>query len=288
MSAPVSPARTLALVFALAAFSAATRAAADAPASDASATSASALESAWRDASLGLFKDALSAFQDASGPEARYGEALALLLRQPKTAGNIDRAAALLAELAAAAPDTEVGVAARYQLGRVEQVHRVTPDPVAARRIFSELVAAHPDHPLAQRAVVKLALLDLYERVPETVRRERFDAYAARSAELGDRGARRDLCLLLADTAQRFAYPPGLVLDLLLRADEAGVARRAEQASLCVRIGRLAADAGRPEIARRYLERFLAAYQRDSRRLMIEQQLAALPAPVVAIAEAAR
>jgi tetratricopeptide (TPR) repeat protein len=238
---------------------------------------ASPAAAAWQDASVGLFSDALLAFQKLEGADARYGEALGLLMRQPKTAGNVDRAAEMLSALVAAEPDSETGIAARYHLGRIEQTHRMTPDPVAARRVFQELVAAHPAHPYAQQAVVKLAIIDLYERVPADTRRARFDAFVEQTASLSDPVARRDLRLLLADAAQRFDYPALLALDLLVGADEDGIARRAEQANVWVRIGILAAENKRPEIARAYFEKFLATYIRDSRRLPIEEMLANLP-----------
>lgn len=246
---------------------------------------ASPVVAAWQQATVGLFKDSLLSFEKIEGDDARYGEALTLLMRQPKTAGNVERAAQMLSSLAASQPDSELGIGARYHLGRIEQVHRMTPDPAAARRHYQELVTAHPEHTLAQQAVVKLAILDIYERVPANVRRQRYDAYAARAVGLSYGPARRDLHLLLADTAQRFDYPATLALEHLLSADAVGIARRAEQANIWVRIGVIASETGRPEVARSFFEKFLANYLRDNRRLMIEERLAALPAaPVVALA----
>lgn len=236
---------------------------------------------AWQDASVGLFRDSLLAFQSLEGVEARYGQALNLLMRQPKTAGNVDRAAAMLSELAAAEPDSEIGIGARYYLGRIEQTHRITPDPVAARQIFQELIAAHPAHAYAQQAVVKLAIIDLYDRVPAQTRRERFDALAEQAPGLSDPIARRDLYMLLADTVQRFDYAPSIALELLIRADEIGIARLAERANTWIRIGLIASETERPEIARVYFEKFLNNFIRDGRRHTIEERLAALPAPVV-------
>jgi tetratricopeptide (TPR) repeat protein len=243
---------------------------------------ASPLTAAWQKAAVGLFRDSLLDFEKLESPEARFGQALNLLMRQPKTAGNVERAANALGALAAAEPDSELGIGARYYLGRIEQTHRVTPDPAAARRIFSELVADHPAHELAQQAVVKLAILDLYEPLPETTRRARFDAFVEKAATLSYPAARRDLHLLLADTAQRFDYSPSLTLDLLIRADESGIARRAEQAGTWVRIGLIASETGRPDTARHYFEKFLATFIRENRRLTIEERLAALPAPSAA------
>ncbi len=226
---------------------------------------------------MGLFRDSLTRFAQLEGPEARYGEALTLLMRQPKTASNIQRSSELLAELAASQPDSELGIGARYHLGRIEQTHRITPDPAAARRQFQQLIKDHPAHPYAQQAVVKLAILELYERVSPEVRLERFLALTARAPSLADPAACRDLYLLLADTAQRYDYAPALALDLLLRADESGIVRRIEQANTWVRITVLASENDQPAIARAYGERFLQNFLRDNRRLTIEQLLARLP-----------
>jgi hypothetical protein len=125
---------------------------------------------AWRDVSLGLVPAAAPVFTAASA-EARYGEAITLLLRQPKTAGNLDRAVTLLTALAETSPATELGLAARYNLGRIAQVHRPTPDPELARQHYDTLIATAPAHPFAQQAFVKLALLDLYERQSDAARR---------------------------------------------------------------------------------------------------------------------
>jgi len=240
---------------------------------------ASPITAAWQDASVGLFNDSRLAFEKLEGADARYGQALTLLMRQPKTAGNVDRAAAMLSELIVAHPDSETAISARYHLGRIEQTHRITPNPVAARQIFKTLIAAHPAHPYAEQAVVKLAIIDLYENIPDHTRRERLDAYVTQAATLIDPVARRDLHLLLADTAQRFDYPPSLALALLIRADQDGIASRTEQASLWVRIGFIASETERPDTARQYFEQFLANYPRDNRRLTVEERLASLPAP---------
>jgi hypothetical protein len=249
---------------------------------------ASPVTAAWQKAAVGLFRDSLLDFEKLQSPEARFGQALTLLMRQPKTAGNVERAANMLSALATSEPDSEIGIGARYYLGRIEQTHRITPDPAAARRIFRELIAAHPAHPLAQQAVVKLAIIELYEPLPENTRRARFDAYVEQAATLIAPSARRDLYLLLADTSQRFNYSPSLTLDLLIRADDSGIARRAEQSNNWVRITLLAAETGRPDTAHAYGQKFLATFLRDDRRLTIEELLADLPPAQITSTEAAK
>lgn len=243
------------------------------------------LDVAWRSTTLNLFKEAHQTFAAEDGPEATLGEALTLLVIQPKTAANVDKAAALLSALAAGSSDLadERAQTALYYLGRIEQVHRQTPDPAAARRHFDRLITAAPAGFWAQQAVVKRALIDLYDQeISEETRRARFDVLVAQAAALAHDGARRDLSLLLADTALQFGYGQDLALTLLLQADAAGVVRKTEVAHVWVRIGELARILGRAGIARDYYERFLKAYPRDGRVLLIRERLAELLAPAPA------
>ena len=238
----------------------------------------SEIKAAWQSTSLGLFNEANRSFASLSGDEARLGEAVTLLLRQPKTDGNVDRAEELLSSLIQKSPDSSLAITARYYLGRIAQTHRTPTNPDAARKIFRELIAAHPHHFYADLATVKLALIELYDQVPDDTRRARFDTFASLASGLKSPSARRDLSILLADSSQRFGYDPVIALDLLLVADQVGIARRIEQGNTWIRIGQLAQDAGRVEVARTYYNKYLATFIRDNRRRMVMERLAALPA----------
>lgn len=236
-----------------------------------------ALKTAWENTALGLFNTANAEFAELSGDEARLGEAVTLLLRQPKTDGNVNRAADLFAALVNESTDPSLAIRAKYHLARIAQTHRTPNDPETARRLFRELIAAHPGHSYAELATVKLAILELYEPGPDDVRRARFDDFAKAAAALESRSARRDLNFLLADASQRFGYDPARTLDFLLAADRAGVARQMERGNTWVRIGRIAQETGRVEIAREYYTKYLATFIRDNRRRMVMEHLAALP-----------
>lgn len=238
-----------------------------------------ALKTAWENTALGLFNTANAEFAELSGDEARLGEAVTLLLRQPKTDGNVNRAADLFAALVNESTDPSLAIRAKYHLARIAQTHRTPNDPETARRLFRELIAAHPGHPYAELATVKLAILELYDPVPDDVRRTRFDDFARAAVGLESSSARRDLNFLLADVSQRFGYDPSLTLDFLLAADRSGVARQMERGNTWVRIGQLAQENGRVEIAREYYNKYLAAFIRDNRRRMIMERLAVLPDP---------
>lgn len=232
---------------------------------------------AWQYLGTGLFPEAKQGFSALSGPEAELGSALQLLGQQPKTSANIELAAERLRALAEREPKDEIAYVALYYLGRIAQVHQSTPSPETARGYYQKLIAAAPDFFLAESAVVKLAILDLYEVVSTTERRNRFESYRKRAAELRHAPARRDLSLLLADVALQFGFGEDIALENLLRADEAGITRTNEQATVMVRIGELARITGQHEIARTYYQRFLDTFRRDNRRTMIEERLAALP-----------
>jgi hypothetical protein len=246
------------------------------------------IKAAWENASLGLFNEANRAFAKLSGDEARLGEAVTLLLRQPKTDANVRRSTELLSALIKNSPDSPLAITSKYYLGRISQTHSTPNDPAAARAIFKELIASHPGHPYADLATVKLALIELYDQVPDATRRARFDEFAALAPQLKSPSARRDLSIELADTSQRFGYDPVLALDFLLAADQVGIARRIEQGNVWVRIGQLAQENGRPEIARDYYNKYLSTFIRDNRRRMIKERLAALPPATTRNQEASR
>jgi tetratricopeptide (TPR) repeat protein len=237
------------------------------------------LADAWRDTSASRFKDAHLKFQTLTGPRAELGTALTLLMQQPKTASNVNKAAAILETLADGPADADTTVAALYHLGRIEQVHRQTPDPDRARRYFHKLIAAAPADFHAELAVVKLAIIDLYEDVPAAERRARFDALLPVVATLRSPVCRGDLALLLADAALQFGFGDVLALDLLLEAERAGITLELEKADTLVRIAELARENGRPALARDYYQRFLDENKRDNRRKMVMDRLAALPDP---------
>lgn len=236
-------------------------------------------ESPWELAALGLFKDANRAFAQAPATdrEARFGQASTLINLQPKTDANLTRADSLLAAVASENPADSLGLSARYLRARIAHIHRLSPDPAAALALYRELADSRADHPLAQRALVQIALLELFEPdVSADELRSRHAALADRDAALTEPSARRDFNLVLGDAALRLGLPDHVALDHLLRADQAGVARDHTRRDNWLRIAELARRSDRPAIAIAHYERFLAATLRDARRLDVEQRLAAL------------
>lgn len=242
----------------------------------------------WEQASLGLFKDAHNAFATATAAdrETRFGQAVTLINLQPKTEANLDRAAEILRSLAApsAAPATDdLALSARYFLGRIAQVHRRPPNLAEAKRIYRELAELDTRHPLAQRAVVHLALIELFEPgLPVATVRELHESFARRADRLTDPAAIRDFNLVLGDAAIRFELGDAIALRHLAAADQAGIARSTTQADTLLRIAELARRIGDSGTATAYYRRFLDENRRDPRRLTVMDRLAALGADVSA------
>lgn len=241
--------------------------------------------SPWEDMSAGLFNEAHAEFvkeEKAAGADLRllrFGEAVSLLNVQPRTQSNIDKAFSILEEVRTARPSDDLALESRYLQGRIEQVQRATPDLAKADAIYSELIAAHPRHPVAQRAQVKLAIIRLYAGVDGDERRRRFDEFSRIAGELTEPGVKSQMHLLLAETAKRLRYDYAIELDHLLAAHKAGVAKRRLLGDVLVRIGELGRLTGRKEIAREFYSQFLAQFPRSDRRSTIEAFLAALNSP---------
>ncbi len=235
----------------------------------------------WDQTALGLFQDAHRAFAalPASDREARFGEAVTLINLQPKTDGNLDGAAELLTEVAATDATDDLGISARYFLARIAQVHRFEPDIPTALVYYRELSTLDSSHPLAQRAVVQLALIDLFvPDLPPVDLRARYDALQVRGRSLTDPAARRDFHLVMGTVALRFDLGEDLALDHLLAADAAGVVRAGTRRDNFIRIAELARRLHRNELAATYYTRFLEDFPRDIRRLTISERLAAITA----------
>lgn len=247
--------------------------------------------SPWDQTALGLFKDAHAAFAElpAGDRQARFGEAVTLINLQPKTDANLDRASALLSAIVATGATDDLGVSSRYFLARIAQVHRSNPDSAAALALFRELAALDSPHLLAQRAVVQVALLELFDPlVPAAEIRARHDRLAARGSTLADPAILRDFHLVMGDAAIRFNLGDEVALDHLLAADRAGIARAITQRDTWIRIAGLARRAGRTRVAVAYYERFLENFPRDSRRLMVREIIASLQSGSPGAASSAR
>lgn len=230
---------------------------------------------AWRAEAGHQFRRAHEQFQRAGeSREARFGRAVTLLNVQPKTRDNIEAAAEAFRALHAQTPDDEVGVAARYFLARVEQMHRYQPKPDRAMAHFAALFAEHPNHFYGQLALVKWGMLRLYDPAnTEADRADLLDELEAKGRRLNHEDARRSFHMMMADAICRFERSDERAMEHLLVVDELGVMTRTAEADLYVRIGELARLAGRLDLARRYYRRMLERFPRDTRGYMVRERL---------------
>ncbi len=246
------------------------------------ADSATTTRDGWTAAARLLNQEAFRDFTDlaesdqADEREANFGLAISLLGIQPKTRENVDRAASLFDELGTATPEDRFTAPARYYRARLEQVHRFEPNPAKAADLFEALYHDHPEHPLGQEALVKVALIRLYEDVdPDEIER-RMSHFRELAATLSAPSPRRDLYLTLATAEARHFGESAKSLDDLLAADRLGIARPITRADAWVRIAEVARKVGRAPVAREYYERFLATFPRDSRHYLVTERLASL------------
>lgn len=235
----------------------------------------------WQDVTRLRIDQARRAFEAQAGSgdrQARLGVAMTLLNTQPLTTGNIDRAASLLQALRKQDADDATGIEATFALARVEQLHRFTPNPAEALRLYSELAARHPEHPLGQMAIVKSAMLRLFAPATREQRLAILDAVGRACPQMTDPDAHRDLHLTLAGAAMLLKLSDEKALEHLLEADRVGLARRKTAGDVYVRLGELARRLGRHDLARQYYTRFADEFPRDQRTHLVRELAAALPA----------
>ena len=236
--------------------------------------------SPWRLASRGLVEEAHEEFSrlgksGGENRESRFGMAVTLLNVQPETAGNVERAYRLLREIRDENLTDHYGISAQYFLGRIDQVHRSSPDRESARRHFTVLIERYREHPLAQLAVVKLSILDLYDPTNDNLT-ARFAQVEGRVGLLWDRPAKRDFHLLLAEAYDRYKLSKSKSLEHLLAAEMSDPSIVRSNPEFAVLVADLARELGEVETAILYYRVFMKNFRRDARRFQVEQVLEGL------------
>lgn len=223
-------------------------------------------------------REALAAFRADESRAARLGEALALLNLNPKTAGNVDAARELVTALAAGDPDDRWTVHAKWQLGRIAELHANPADTAEACRHYQRVFTDHPDTELADTARVRFVLLQLYEPVGRDEIARRLATFESFAAHVKTPPARRDFHLVMADACFFHALDPATALRHTIAAHELGIEQPARELTLIVRIAELSRELGQREQAIAYYRRYLAAAQLDNRAQLIRERLATLEA----------
>jgi tetratricopeptide (TPR) repeat protein len=221
--------------------------------------------------------DRLSAAPDA-GPAVQLGHALSLLLRQPRTRGNLFAAERTLDQLADI-DDPSWSLLARYHRARYDHVHAFEPDLARAQARYLELWRDHPAQEFGQRAFLHAALLALYEPAASDRKRAQLAELDREALRLTDDGLRRTYHFHAGEAWQRWLGDDERAYAHYLRVADHGLERIEDQAHLLVRLGELALALGRPDDARRWFTDFLREFPRDPRAYLLRLRLSALPAP---------
>ncbi|NJK92572.1 MAG: hypothetical protein HC904_12530 [Blastochloris sp.] len=242
------------------------------------------LQSAWKEAASLLVNDSNRSFNQvqAGNPqeerELAYGQAATLINVQPKTNSNMDRAKEMLNRVIAGGDSDDLTVSSRYLLARIAQVHQLPPDDGEAIRLYSDLINKHPDHVLAQQALVKRANLQFFSTESKTPLQDRYALLLKEAGLVTEAEARRDYQMLAFVAGQRLNRPARELLGHLIQVEATGVVRDRALADLYVRLGEFANLAGEKKMAIHYYQTFLNGFVRDTRRLIVREKLAELGA----------
>ncbi|MBS0632981.1 MAG: hypothetical protein JSS11_13795 [Verrucomicrobia bacterium] len=232
------------------------------------------LTAAWQALSDGFYEDAMQQFAAAGDSrEARLGLAMAQCSRAPTTASSLDEARAQFERLAPG--DDETGHAARYFLGRLQQLHPISPDATAAARIYEQLVATRADDRWCRLALVKLAVL----RLTGSASPESIAAVEPLLARTADPVTQRDLHLVISEVRLHRGLVDATTLSHLQAALDEPTLPADLRADLLIQTARVALQLGDPATARARYERFIREFPKDRRLYTIQQALAHLGEP---------
>ncbi len=231
----------------------------------------------WQELAAFNPKPARTHFARLEGREARYGELLALLNSQPRTARQFATVRAGLEALRAESPGDDIGIAAAYHLARLHQLHTDKPDPDAALAGYRALLAAHAGHPAADLAAPKLALLLLYrEASPEAWERHLAEVLTL-LPNLRSPEARRDTRLVAADALVRLQGDFDRAHPLIVYCLEHNlVVRPPRLAVLLLQAAEGARRSGNTDEAQHYYDRYLAEFPRKTTTAEIQRRRLAL------------
>ena len=207
--------------------------------------------------------------QPEQAREAHLGLGVSFLNRQPKTRGTIEAARENLQRVIDVNAGDDLGIRARYLLGRVEQIHRYEPDWEAAKAIYADLFTEHPEHLYAQLAKVRWATIHLYATGPHSDKRALLAEAQQLEDGLSHPVALRDYHLLMSGIYPNFdmdtAEDRAEIVRHLLAAQEAGIIKPGTRANVFVRIAENARLLEDYALAAEHYDLFLEEFRRDNR-----------------------
>jgi len=241
-------------------------------------STAPVLAEAWQTLSDGFYDDAIRQFAaTGSSREARLGLAMAQFNRPPVTSSSLDDACRQFEELAGGDDDT--GHAARYFLGRLQQLHPMAPDPAAAARTYERLVATGADDRWCRLALVKLAVLRLTILPSPNGLPAQLLAAEPLLSRTADPVTRRDLHLVLSEVRMHHQLYDATTLGHLQAALNEPTLPADMRADLLIQTAQISLKLGDLATARARYERLLREFPKDRRHYTVKQALAHLGKP---------
>ncbi len=209
---------------------------------------------------------------DTLSRPASLAKALGMLNNPPKTDSAVEEAAGILRKLVADDAGDEIGGWARYHLGRIVQIHAGTPRSLEAMEDYRSLLAASPASEPAQQALLRLAMLYLYEVKLDWQPEQRAAAAEALSPQVTDDFAAA-YHLLVGRGLLYHRLDSARVWEHLRRADVAGIMNPVTNRANLVALGELARALGWTTEAENYYVRFLEIARRDARSASVRDHL---------------
>jgi len=227
---------------------------------------------AWQTLSVGLYADAFDQFTAAGHTrEAQLGLAIAQLNRPPVTPASVEEAQRALTELAAG--NDTASHAARYFLGRLQQLHPMAPDPLAAAAEYEHLVATGADDAWCRLALIKLAILRLTVlRAPGPLSTQ-LAAVEPLLARTMDVATQHDLHLVISEARMNHEIYDPITLGHLQAALASTAASDPTRADLLIQVARVATLQGNYPLAREHYGKFLHDYPQERRAFTVGEAM---------------
>ena len=236
------------------------------------------LPAAWQALSIGAYEDAAAGFARAPYERnAQLGAAITLINQAPVTPSSLEHARDRLVTLATG--NDEVAHAARYFLGRLQQLHPISPDAAAAALEYETLIATNSDDTWSRLALIKLAILRLTVLAPAGDAAIRFASAEQLLSRTNDTITQRDLHLIIAEARLNRRVYDAATLNHLRAALSVTPASDALRVDLLVQIGRLATKLGDHETARAHYAEFLKDFPKERRYYTVQSALEHLDGP---------
>ncbi|MEZ5277980.1 MAG: hypothetical protein R3F07_16480 [Opitutaceae bacterium] len=216
------------------------------------------------------------AFSQSSGPEGVLGRAMALLASPEYSPAKVEEAESLLLALVQSGEPTREIPVARYALARISHLFRDNHLKEAEGR-YRELIQLHPGHPLAERAVSKVLLIQLGRAAPGAFAVVLME-WTPRVDRFLDPGAVRDFHLTAAKAWLGCDCHPEAFSHFTAALNTGSVRGRA-RADLLLQVGESGLRSNRKAAAEEAYRRFKAEFPGDPRLALATHRLKNLGKP---------